>query len=77
MKGPFNRRSLCEDQLNFKFTSRSIETLEAIFLFFDASQRVQRHVYQRFTGYINKPQSARQSNCGTSAISRDYSRTPS
>ena len=36
MKSPFNRHSQNGRQLNLKFTSLVIETVEAIFLFFDA-----------------------------------------
>ena len=36
MKSPFNRHSLCGRQLNLKFISLGIETVEAILLFFDA-----------------------------------------
>ena len=68
MKGPFNRRSLCEDQLNFKFTSRSIETVEAIFLFFDAFPEGAATCVPEVHGIYQQASSARQSNCGTSAI---------
>ena len=68
MKGPFNRRPLCEDQLNFKFISRSIEMVEAIFLFFDAFPEGAATCVPEVHGIYQQASSARQANCGTSAI---------
>ena len=68
MKSPFNRRSLCGRQLNFKFTSLNIETVEAIFLFPNAFPEGASTCAPEVHGIYQQASSARQSNCGTSAI---------
>lgn len=68
MKSPFNLRSLCGRQPNFKFTSLAIDTVEAIFLFFDAFPEGASACVPEVHGIYQRASSARQSNCGTSAI---------
>ena len=63
MKSPFNLRSLCGRQPNFKFTSLAIDTVEAIS---DAFPEGASACVPEVHGIYQRASSARQSNCGTS-----------
>ena len=77
MKSPFNRRSLCGRQLNFKFTSLNIETVEAIFLFSNAFPEGASTCVPEVHGIYQQASSARQSTVGRVRFLKDYLRTPS